>query len=167
MSEPTSKPRTIITKILGIGLICLVIFVCLFVVQFPIIMGLAQVRAKSLAPPQYPNSELIESEQGGGTDIMWERQVFQTPDSVEQVLVFMEEYIPGFQNEVESQRGLIYFNNVDDTGWIGKQAAEIACSSLFCIEREAYSYPGVSVTIYSNPDNPAQTLIQVWVSWPA
>jgi len=133
------------------------------------IMSLAQSHAHSLAPPEYPNSELIESWQSGGSDSMWDRRTYRTSDSIEQVLVFMEKHMPGFQINDDSKRGNVYQNYAEDKSWLGTKAAKMACTSFYCIEEEAwlYLYPGVSVTIFEEPEHPSNTLIQVWISWPA
>lgn len=98
---------------------------------------------------------------------MWDRRTYRTSDNIDKVFSFMEEQMPGFTEANNSTKGVVYQNYASNTNWLAQRAAEYACTSLYCIEESALTYPSASVTFYTDPDNPSGTLIEVWLSWPA
>ncbi len=162
------KLKKLVAAFLFIGINGALIIACLFVFQFLIITSYSQFSARSLAPPEYPNGELLGSWQSGGPDMMWDRRTYRTSDSVEEVFSYMEERMPGFTEKEDSTRDVVYSNHATNTNWLAQRAAEYACTSLYCIEKEsALTYPSASITFYSDPENLTDTLIEVWLSWPA
>ena len=160
-----TKPLNFISKFLGIGLLVALVAVFLFLLKFLVVMYYAQASAYALAPAEYPNSELVEKWQSGGSDLMWDRRTYRTSDNVDQVFLFFEEQMPGF-TVADSEMGSAYGNFAENHNWLARQAAKQACRSLYCIEESAFSYPTASVKFYPDPDNPTGTLIEVWLSWP-
>ncbi len=158
--------KRLITSI-RIGIITVCVIFCLFVIEFLVVTSYAQSSARSLAPPEYPNSELVATQSHGGTDSIWLRRTYRTSDSVDQVLLFMEAQMPGFTETSDSESGIVYQNDASNTNWLAHYAAEYFCTGLFCVEKSALLYPSAGVTLYSDPDKPTDSLIQVWVTWPA
>lgn len=160
------KIQKLISKLLGIGFVIFLVATCLFFTQFFVVMGYSEFSAHSLAPPEYPNSKLLDKWKSGGSDSGWDRRTYQTSDSVGEVLSFMEKQMPGFTSIDDPTRGVVYQNYASNTNWLAQRAAKAACTSLYCIEKSALTYPSASVSFYSDPDNPTNTLIEVWISWP-
>ena len=52
--------------------------------------------ARGLMPPEYPGSTLIEVEQERFPNTRFEYRTYYTSDSVETVLAYMEQHMPGF-----------------------------------------------------------------------
>jgi hypothetical protein len=120
-------------------------------------MIISEPLARSLAPPEYPNSILLEEDVSGGTDSMWDRKLYSTPDMPEQVLTFMESHLGEFEaaenSETEQER----------YDW-GKCSRNLLLSYMvFALENR----PCASVHVYVDPKQPEITLIRVWISWPA
>ena len=159
--------QKLVTKLLVIGIISFLIIACLFFAEFLIVMGYSEYSARSLAPPEHPNSELLGKWYSGGSDSMWDRRTYRTTDNINEVFSFMEEQMPGFTEANNSTKGVVYQNYASNTNWLAQRAAEIACTSLYCIEESALTYPSASVTFYTDLDSPSGTLIEVWLSWPA
>lgn len=168
MLDALSRHRKPILKFLLFSFTVPIIGACLLLADFLFVVNWAKYRAYSFAPPEYPGSELVGKWQSGGPETMWDRRTYRTSDSVNQVLTFMEEYMPGFVEENEPEMGTVYHNYVqDDSSRLAKRAAEIACQSLFCLEKSAFTYPSTGVSFYSDPGNPTNTIIKVWIDWPA
>lgn len=161
------KLRNSIIKFIGVSFVAILVIVGLFVAQFLVVNGYARYSAYALAPPEYPNSELIEKWQSGGPDTQWDRRTYQTPDNLDEVFSFMEEQMPGFSLENDSANSVVYQNHAKNTNWLAQLAAKQACTSLHCIEKSALIYPSASVRFYSDPDNSTGTLIEVRINWPS
>jgi hypothetical protein len=117
----------------------------------------------SKAPPPYPDSELISRWESGGPTSVWDRRTYRTDDSVEQVLEFMEQHMPGF-SETQFPEGLGYKNKACDTGWSAYFVAWAVASPVDEIEG---LLPTVSVWFYSDSENPSGTIINIWFVWPS
>jgi len=123
--------------------------------------------AHALAPPEYPGSQFLGTYNRMGTESIGDWRTYRTTDSIDKVLAFMEVHMPGFVMEHNSTRGTVYRNLKEDKSDLAKRAADYACSSLFCTTFNAKTYPSVDVTLYSDPNNPTGTLIDVLIDWPA
>lgn len=159
--------QKIIGKWLSISLLAAFLIIFLFLMGFIGVMYYAQSSAYALAPSEYPNSELLEKWQSGGSDSMWDRRTYRTSDNVDEVFIFFEEQMPGFERK--SGTGITtdaYYNFAQNNNWLARHAAEFACTSLYCIEESAFTYPSASVRFYPDPNNLTGTLIEVWISWP-
>lgn len=155
-------------KWLSIGLLAALLICSLFLMGFIGIVYYAQSSAYALAPSEYPNSELLEKWQSGGPDSMWDRRTYRTSDNVDEVFLFFEEQMPGFERESDSEMTTgAYYNFAQNSNWVARHAAEFACTSLYCIEDSALTYPSASIKFYPAPDDSTGTLIEVWISWPA
>ena len=154
-------------KLFAIILGLIILFFCGLMADVLLTSYAASAIAYSLAPPEYPNSELIERWQSGGSDSMWDRSTYRTEDNVDEVITFMEAYLPEFSSEENQEGAIVYRSSVRSTNWIARHAAKIACTTLYCIEKSAYTYPSASVTVFAEPDYPTTTTIWIWLSWPA
>ncbi|MBA3531616.1 MAG: hypothetical protein H0T73_06855 [Ardenticatenales bacterium] len=141
----------------------------LFLPFFIFLVGIASapMLAHALAPPHYPGSQLVDQGQSGAVAGMWEWSTYHTPDSLPEVLLFMEAWFPGFAAIEGKTEETAYQSSREDTSALARIAAENACSSLYCQEmgEAALSYPSASVTLYPAPDG--GTIIEIRVSWPA
>ena len=135
--------------------------------DFIVVTSLAPQMAHALAPPEYPGSQFLGTYNRTGTESKGDWRTYRTTDSIEKVLAFMEEHMPGFVMEHNSARGIVYHNAKEDKSDLAKRAADYACSSLFCTTLDAKTYPSVDVTLYSDPNHPPGTLIDVLIDWPA
>lgn len=55
--------------------------------------------ARSLMPPEYPGSTLIQVEQERFPNTRFEYRTYYTSDNVETVLAYMEQHMPGFTSD--------------------------------------------------------------------
>ena len=96
MSDMPRAPRRLPARLLISLLGLLALLVC-GGVGAPIynIMRGEQI-ARGLMPPDYPGSTLIEIEQERFPNTRFEYRTYYTSDSVETVLEYMEQYMPGF-----------------------------------------------------------------------
>ncbi|MBK8903391.1 MAG: hypothetical protein IPM53_19570 [Anaerolineaceae bacterium] len=163
-----TNPLKFIGKWLTISLLAALIIGFLFLIGFLGIVYYAQSSAYTLAPSEYPHSELLEKWQSGGPDSMWDRRTYRTSDSVDEVFMFFEELMPGFERASNSGTTTeTYYNSAHNNNWLAKRAAEFACTGLYCTDESVLIYPSASIRFYPDPDNPTGTLIEVWLSWPA
>jgi hypothetical protein len=115
--------------------------------------------ARSAAPPEYPNSELINQSNDGGTDNYQERRLYRTSDDIPTVLAYMEKHMPGFRQLEESNAfGPAYHNSKCNKSWLAKLASLLTSANGVL--------PCTSVLIFEDPDSNS-TLIRIWVDWPA
>jgi hypothetical protein len=148
-----SRIRKIVWLTISVALT--IIMACILLMIIPMIIS--EPLARALAPPEYPNSILVEDWVSGGTDSMWDRKLYSTPDSPEQVLTFMESHVGEFKTREHSETERIRFS------W-GKCSRNVLLSFMvFVVETR----PCASVSILTDPDRPDVTLIRVWTGWPA
>ncbi len=140
---------------LSISLTLIIIMACILLMIIPMIIS--EPLARALAPPEYPNSTLVEDWVSGGTDSMWDRKLYSTPDSPEQVLTFMERHLGEFDAAENSE------TEQQSYGW-GKCSRNLLLSYMVSALENR---PCTSVHIDVDPDQPEITLIRVWISWPA
>lgn len=140
---------------LTISVLLIIILACILMVIIPWII--AEPLARALAPPEYPNSTLVEDWVSGGIDSMWDRKLYSTPDSPEQVLNFMEKHLGEFGAAENSE------TEQESYGW-GKCSRNLLLSYMVSALENR---PCTSVHIYVDPEQPEITLIRVWISWPA
>jgi hypothetical protein len=153
--------------LLGLGACVAIGVVAAPFVDFILTLNAAPQMARALAPPQYPGSQLVKTYPREGTESQGDWRTYRTSDSVDKVLAFMEEHMPGFTIGNDSIRGTVYRNTKEDRSDLAKRAADYSCSSLFCATSGLTHYPSASVIIYSDPDNSAGTLVDVLIDWPA
>jgi len=111
--------------------------------------------ARGLMPPDYPGSTLIEVEQERFPNTRFEYRTYHTPDSVETVLAYMEQHMPGF-----SQRSSERYDN---------QRRDNSLPSLITarLVRVADIESGVpSVEVKLDDANTTGTEITIILSWP-
>lgn len=157
----------LLITLLGLGACVVLGIVAAPFVDFLIVTSAAPQMAYALAPPQYPGSQLIKTYQRTGTESKGDWRTYRTEDSVDKVLAFLEEHMPGFIEENDPTRGAVYRNHKEDKSERAERAADYACSSLFCTTFDTKSYPSVYITLYSDPQDTSATLIDVQVDWPA
>jgi len=103
-------------------LICL----CGIVGYFVLLIFAAEPLARTLAPPEYPGSEMLERWYSGGTDRMWDRRTYYTPDDILTVLDFMETNMPGFEQTDRNMDGEVAYSNGEClNNWAGRQISMI------------------------------------------
>jgi len=150
--EVPTRPLAVIVGIMSIG--C-----CLCCGPLVLTFGPSEVLAKILVPPAYPGSMQVNHWRSSGPDSMWEESTYHTTDSIDKVLVFMEANMPGFEQTNDSKPDYpLYVNGRSDNGPLGILASLAVDPPI---------HPGVSVAIYRDRDDPAITVIQVRVEWPA
>ena len=153
--------------LLGLGACVAIGIVAAPFLDFIVTISAAPQMARALAPPEYPGSQLVNTYPRNGTESQGDWRTYRTPDSVDKVLAFMEQHMPGFVIGHDPNRGTIYRNNKEDKSDLAKRAADYSCSSLFCATSGLTHYPSANVIIYSDPENPAGSLIEVQIDWPA
>ncbi len=90
---------------------------------------------------------------------MWEETKYHTTDSVEQVMAYMNERMPGFRKVDDVWLPNPYYvNGRSDYSPLGVLAS-LAASPPFA--------PGVGVAIYPSDADPMVTVISVRYDWPA
>lgn len=146
-----------IKKIIVLMIVLIFLIPTAFIFYFLGAVTLSEQMARSLAPPEYPNSILIEDWESGGSVSMWDRKLYSTPDSPEQVLTFMESHVGEFKTSEHSETEQIRFS------W-GKCSRNVLLSFMVFV---AETRPCASVSIFTDPDRPDVTLIRVWIDWPA
>ena len=104
-----------------------------------------------LTPTTYPVSQLVVTEDGGGSGGEWSKEIYQTTDDIDKVVNYFEQDIPGFR-QIESQfkPTPTYFNSIEYNGWVNTFAM--------------YEYSG-DVIIYPDPNDYSKTLIEVSVGY--
>jgi len=134
---------------IGIGISLIPAFlICSF---FIILLAVEPYITYKLTPTIYPNSQLVNTESGGGSGGEWSKEIYQTTDDVDKVVNYFEQDLPGFR-QIESQFKLTptYFNSIEYNGWVNTFAM--------------YEYSG-GVTIYPDPNDYSTTLIEVGVGY--
>lgn len=112
----------------------------------------------TLSPPDYPGSEIINQESGGGSGGTWVKTIYDTTDSQDKVLSFMEARMPGFalsETKDPLRTAPIYSNS--------------SCAYETHLGRYFYSrgyYPCKSLSIYPDGEVQARTLIEVFEWYP-
>lgn len=119
--------------------------------------------AYELAPKEYPGSILVDHWRGGGPRTVWDRRIYQTPDSLENVLEFM--YAQQFEF-------LSWDEETYRTYKCSRTETSTKLSRLLVGDHYAFGYqiapvPCASVLIYSGKDIPSATFIEVGMDWPA
>ena len=104
-----------------------------------------------LTPPEYPGSQLVKTESGGGSGGTWTSKIYETHDDIDTVLKYFEQDLSGFR-EIELRPTAIsaYYSSVEYNGWVSKFALS---------ERDG------GITIYVNPDAAAVTVIKVTIGY--
>lgn len=145
---------------IGIALCCIAcIGVCMFAAAFQSSFTL------NLAPPTYPESELVLKHEGGGSGGTIQTTVYRTTDHLDTVRVFMEQHMPGFQPQTTTPYGRsneavhAYWNEVCNTNPIAELIGNVLVS-------EPYPYC-LTVKLYSDPAMPSATLIELEARWPS
>ncbi len=119
--------------------------------------------ARSLAPPQYPGSTLLSEFVSGGTTLEWDRKLYSTSDSLDEVLLFMEDKNLAFEledaNEDANTRVTKYISNQCSDSWLGKYVASFGNANS--------SLPCATTWVFNDPDQLGVTFIRVWISWPS
>ena len=78
--------------------------------------------AWKLTPPIYPNSQFVEKDSGDGNLFSWKHWTYRTTDTPDQVVVFMEQHMSGFERDdsihpINGRR--VYSNAVcDEKTWL-------------------------------------------------
>ena len=110
--------------------------------------------ARSLMPPEYPGSRLIDVEQERIPNTRWEYRTYYTSDDLETVLAYMEQHLPGFTKH-SSER---YSTRIED-----KSLPSLITAVLVQVSDIESGVPGVEVELDADP---AGTEITVILNWP-
>ncbi len=100
--------------------------------------------AMALVPPEYPNSMLVDEYSGGGSQGIINTRVYETQDSTEAVIEFMEEYTPDFEYDPQLQE---YYSHISPPKGI------------------YYGDGWVSVTVSQKEDDSSVTVIKYRIYW--
>jgi hypothetical protein len=155
------KLNEVIARNLPKILITFAIFIFPYLCCGPVLMSLgpSEYLAQRLVPPLYPNAILVDRWRSGGPVSMWEVSTYQSDDTLESILAFYEENMPDFKNIHDRADDQPYFvNGHTDRGLLGWYASLAVGGG---------EYPSMGVSIYPDPKNASETVIQVRVDWPA
>jgi hypothetical protein len=133
-----------------------------FVFGYLYVIGLGPVLAQAVAPPVYPNSQLVSQEEGGGSGWWRVSRVYKTDDGLKTVQAFMEREMPGFEPERWQARGQGFGNGRCNDSWLGRYVAQQNWRS---IDGKSIVLPCASVHLWVDPQHSEQTLIEVELSW--
>jgi hypothetical protein len=137
-------------------------------VSFVLIQGASAQMANALRPPEYPESQLITQWQSGGSDTMWDRRTYQTPDSLEEVLEFYEKHIPGFTQAESTTDNPMYVNGKCDESQLARSVARLINEGHYpWYTADNVPLPCMSISTYQASDSQLGTLFEIWVTWPA
>ena len=145
-------------------LIWLVLFLALlvivtFLVYFFILTNAGKILAKSVSPPDYPNSRLLEQWMNGG----WDRRTYVTQDDLSSVLDYMETFMPGFTSGEEQSTGQYYYENERcEGGWLARHIGSVSTPG-----QAELSLPCAYVRLFTDPNDLEKTRIHLWLSWPS
>jgi hypothetical protein len=114
-SKTPRKWRKLIYTFVGV-----LAFVCSCSLFGP--LYIAEIWAKLLVPPPYPNSRLSTQGQGGGMDVTCQGSTYESADDIHQVLDYMERYLPGFKANLEAGT-LSYYNSFEDNRPLARRLA--------------------------------------------
>jgi hypothetical protein len=110
--------------------------------------------------PQYPGSELIYSKEGGGgSHIQFSHYIYHTPDSLDEVVTYMEKHLPGFTKEFSEENGLTYTNRVQDTNALARFSIQ------YSTHPEDPVFPTARIWLYED-ENEGVTVIKVLLEYP-
>ncbi len=117
--------------------------------------------------PQYPSVKLISTDRTLHSNTVSETQIYKTDDNLDTVLAYMEQHLPGFVklDQPPSSRQLtntIYRNSLRPS-WVADLAIRYA--DFMRIVPYTEGLPSKVVLIYSDPDNPGGTVIEVINDW--
>jgi hypothetical protein len=136
---------------------CLVLVIFFFGLIFLVSIA-GPYSAWKLTPPVYPNSQFIERDSGGGNLFSWKRWTYRTTDTPDQVVFFMEQYMPGFEQDdyIHPINGQLVYSNAicDETTWLAREFGT----------NEGHP-PCAGVQIFIPSDNSSETLIEIGTSW--
>ena len=110
---------------------------------------------RRLLPPEYPGSQLVNVEQERHPNTRTEQRTYHTPDDMETVLAYMEQYLPGF-TQASGER---YENQIEDTGWPSRIVA--ASGPLNLLES---GLPGAAVELDDTDDGGTEITFTAY--WP-
>ena len=123
------------------------------------------------APPPYPDSRLVFQNEWYTASTCEEERVYTTTHSSNQVVAFMEDYMPGFvQEQAYENEKVVSRNSYTDTSWAARLSALTQTSrcdglDLYCEEVEYY-LPTVRVWIIEYDDHRVGTEVRYRLSWP-
>ena len=159
LSHQTQRFRRQLFAVMIIVCVCSCLLVCIFG------SVLQSAFTYSLAPPQYPGSQFVLQENGGGSGGTIQTTIYRTTASVDVVRQFMEHHTPGFHAATTSpyrqsgERVSAYRNEVCNTNPIAEFVGHVLVS-------EPYPHC-LTVTIYADQDQPSTTLIEIEARWPS
>ena len=139
---------------------------CILCVGFFLMYALVSLSgplARSLAPSQYPGSTLLSEFVSGGTTLKWDRKLYSTPDSLDEVLLFMEGENLTFElKDLEGTEAGVttYTSKKCSNSWLGRYVALFGNAN-------GSSLPCASTWIFNDPDQLEVTFIEIWISWPS
>ncbi len=139
------------------SLITLGVFSCFGLSLLAFTLNISSHLAYSLVP-RYPDSELIFSTRGGGSMVDMERHIYHTEDSLEEVLTFMGEHLPGFTETYSDDHGIKYVCNVEDPSWLARIAIKMSTHP------EDPILPSARIQLYKDSQFD-RTVIEVLFMW--
>lgn len=166
MNQKIKKTVIVILVLVGFGSCATVGKVIFFFAEDSIIVNSGRDLAFALVPSTYPNSKLVDKYGSCASAVCYQEQTYRAQDNLDQVLVFMELQMPGFEKWNDSKLGLVYSNHKEDKSEKAERAAKYACASLFCTTYNAWIYPSVGISLYADSVNPDETIIKIRIDWP-
>ena len=109
----------------------------------------------TISPPHYPASQLEQHKTGGGSGGTWVTYIYHTKDDHHKVLAFMEPRMQGFTTMNDKEKEPLRNTPIHSNS---------ACTYDTLLGRYFYSrgkYPCISLSIYPDPDEPSETVLEV------
>jgi hypothetical protein len=145
--------------VIVITLPCL--YFVLFMVRYAYAGDLVTKLAYDMRPPQYPNSILVRSYEGGGNTFQGATQIYYSDDPVEVILEYYDREMPD-RPEKRDWRGhpaYMYFERD-----VSQRAINATCWQSHTDPCEQYT-PSLQVVIYRNEEFEEGSLIEVTITY--
>jgi hypothetical protein len=117
--------------------------------------------------PDYPAATLISTDREWQSNTVTEKHIYRTNDSLDTVLIYMEQHLPGFVkvdlSPLTQVAPKFMYRNSLHPSWLTKLAFHYA--ELMHIARYEADLPYMNVLIYSDPSDPSGTIIEVISGW--
>ena len=140
-------------------------FFLLTMCGFLALLSSGELLAQAIAPPEYPDSDLISQWRSGGSTSMWDKRTYHTNDDVDSVLYFYENHMPGFREFLYPEDAEIaYGNRVCNESIL---ANILGSTSKYEFDDDPF-LPCVSVRLIpDSEERESGTQIKVSFEWPA
>jgi hypothetical protein len=133
---------------------CFTSFIGLLLVSKP----LGEALAHALMPAQYPGSQLIDTEDGGGSAITTRTYTYRTHDAPAQVAAYYERVLPASESTFDAKEYKSEHQRCNNSlpGILVSKVNDLHWRYLPC----------VSATWDPDSDHSSDTLIYITLSWP-